>query len=158
MFDFGFSEMLLVAVVALIVVGPQRLPKVARTAGHLLGRLQRYVAEVKSDVSREMQLEELKKLQQQVQDQARELETSVRKQADGIESSVRETASEVERSVDPVEPGSPPMNPPSLAPVTDAQVQLPEPAPLRAETESQLELGLGGDAPADSKRPTGSGS
>jgi sec-independent protein translocase protein TatB len=79
MFDFGFSEMLLVAVVALIVVGPQRLPKVARTAGHLLGRLQRYVAEVKSDVSREMQLEELKKLQQQVQEQARELETSDRK-------------------------------------------------------------------------------
>ena len=67
MFDFGFSEMILVAVVALIVVGPQRLPKVARTAGHLLGRLQRYVSDVKADVSREMQLDELKKLQQQVQ-------------------------------------------------------------------------------------------
>lgn len=149
MFDFGFSEMLLVAVVALIVVGPQRLPKVARTAGHLLGRLQRYVAEVKSDVSREMQLDELKKLQQQVQEQARELESSVRQQAEGIESSVRDTASEIERSVDPVEPGAPPMNPPpSLAPVTDAQVLSPEPTAPRADNDSQLELGLGAE-PAD---------
>lgn len=158
MFDFGFSEMVLVAVVALLVVGPQRLPKVARTAGHLLGRLQRYVAEVKSDVSREMQLDELKKLQQQVQEQARELETTVRKQADGIESSVRETASEIEQSVDPVEPGSPPMNPPSLAPVSDAQVQIPDAAPVRAENEPQLEPAPGGDARTESKRPTESGS
>lgn len=158
MFDFGFSEMVLVAVVALLVVGPQRLPKVARTAGHLLGRLQRYVADVKSDVSREMQLDELKKLQQQVQEQARELETTVRKQADGIESSVGETATDIEQSVDPVEPGSPPMNPPSLAPVSDAQVQIPETAPVRAETEPQRETGLGSDARTESKRPTESGS
>lgn len=58
MFDLGFSELIVIAVVTLIVVGPERLPKVARTAGHLLGRLQRYVSDVKSDIQREMQLEE----------------------------------------------------------------------------------------------------
>ena len=70
MFDVGFSELLVIAVVALIVIGPERLPRVARTAGHLLGRLQRYVGDVKSDINREMQIEDLKKLQQQVADQA----------------------------------------------------------------------------------------
>lgn len=149
MFDFGFSEMILVAVVALIVVGPQRLPKVARTAGHLLGRLQRYVSDVKADVSREMQLEELKKLQEQVKEQARDLESTVRQQAQGVESSVRDTAGEIERGLDPVEPGAPaakpPMNPPSLAPTTDAAVQSASEVRERTD-DSQLELGLGEDA------------
>ena len=63
MFDFGFSELILIGVVMLVVVGPERLPKVARTAGLLLGRVQRYVSDVKSDIQREMQLEELKALQ-----------------------------------------------------------------------------------------------
>ena len=72
MFDIGFSEMLVIAVVALIVIGPERLPKVARTLGHLFGRMQRYVNDVKSDISREMELEELRKLQATVED-AREL-------------------------------------------------------------------------------------
>ncbi len=61
MFDIGFTELLVIGVVALLVVGPERLPKVARTAGHLLGRFQRYVSSVKSDISREVQLEELRK-------------------------------------------------------------------------------------------------
>ena len=60
MFDIGFSELLVIALVALVVIGPERLPRVARTAGHLLGRLQRYVGDVKSDINREMQLDELK--------------------------------------------------------------------------------------------------
>ena len=62
MFDIGFSELIVIAVVALIVIGPERLPKVARTLGHLLGRAQRYVSDVKSDINREIQLDELKKL------------------------------------------------------------------------------------------------
>ncbi|WP_114649935.1 Sec-independent protein translocase protein TatB [Pseudothauera hydrothermalis] len=99
MFDFGFSELLLIAVVALIVVGPERLPKVARTAGHLLGRLQRYVSDVKADIQREMQLEELKKLQQQVAQQARELEGSIRKQMNKVEAELETTAKEVEHAV-----------------------------------------------------------
>ena len=58
MFDIGFSELLVIAVVALIVIGPERLPKVARTVGHLIGRMQRYVNDVKADISREMELDE----------------------------------------------------------------------------------------------------
>ena len=80
MFDIGFSELIVIAVVALVVIGPEKLPKVARTLGHLLGRAQRYVSDVKSDINREIQLDELKKLQTQVTDSARELESSVRKE------------------------------------------------------------------------------
>ena len=75
MFDIGFSEIIVIAVVALIVIGPERLPKTARTLGHLFGRLQRYVADVKADINREMQLDELKKLQQEVRQAASEIET-----------------------------------------------------------------------------------
>lgn len=74
MFDISFTELIVIAVVALVVIGPERLPKVARTAGHLLGRLQRYVSDVKSDIQREMQLEELKKLQAEVAESARQME------------------------------------------------------------------------------------
>jgi sec-independent protein translocase protein TatB len=91
MFDVGFSELIVIAVVALIVIGPERLPKVARTAGHLLGRLQRYVNDVKSDITREMQLEDLKKLQQQVADQAKSLEQSVSQQLNSVETSLNES-------------------------------------------------------------------
>jgi sec-independent protein translocase protein TatB len=61
MFDIGFSELLVIGVVALIVIGPERLPKVARTAGHLYGRMQRYVTTVKADIGREIQLDEIRK-------------------------------------------------------------------------------------------------
>ena len=95
MFDFGFSELILIGVVMLVVVGPERLPKVARTAGLLLGRVQRYVSDVKSDIQREMQLEELKALQQQVKQQAQELESAVRSNAANLESEMHRTADEV---------------------------------------------------------------
>jgi sec-independent protein translocase protein TatB len=91
MFDVGFSELLLIAVVALIVIGPERLPKVARTAGHLLGRLQRYVNDVKSDINREMQVEDLKKLQQQVADQAKSMEQSVSQQLTSVETELNQS-------------------------------------------------------------------
>jgi sec-independent protein translocase protein TatB len=68
MFDIGFSELVVIGIVALIVLGPERLPKVARTAGHLFGRLQRYVSEVKAEVKREMHNEEVMKLQTSFQE------------------------------------------------------------------------------------------
>ena len=77
MFDIGISEIMVIAVVALIVLGPEKLPKTARTLGHLFGRLQRYVADVKSDINRELQLEELKKLQAEVKTAATSFESSV---------------------------------------------------------------------------------
>lgn len=77
MFDISFTELLLIGVVALIVIGPERLPKVARTAGHLLGRAQRYVSEVKSDIQREINLDEVNKLKDQMEDAARSVRSSV---------------------------------------------------------------------------------
>lgn len=88
MFDFGFSELLLIAVVALIVIGPERLPKVARTAGLLLGRLRRYVNDVKADISREMQLDELKKMQQELADRIAATESIVRHEVHEVESAI----------------------------------------------------------------------
>jgi len=95
MFDIGFSEIVVIAVVALIVIGPERLPKTARTLGHLFGRLQRYVADVKADINREMQLEELRKLQQEVQTAATEIESSVSGAARELESGARKVESEL---------------------------------------------------------------
>lgn len=94
MFDIGFSELLVIGVVALVVIGPERLPKVARTLGHLLGRAQRYVNDVKADINREMQLDELKKLQSQVAESARTLEDSVRKEYETARNAVEAPAQE----------------------------------------------------------------
>ncbi len=74
MFDIGFSELLVIGIVALVVIGPERLPKVARTVGSWLGKLNRYAAQVKEDVNREMRLEELKKLQNEMQISAQKYE------------------------------------------------------------------------------------
>lgn len=76
-FDIGFSELVVIGLVALIVIGPEKLPRVARTVGHLIGRLQRYVADVKSDINREVELEELRKMRDSVQQAAASIETSV---------------------------------------------------------------------------------
>lgn len=94
MFDIGFSEMLVIAVVALIVIGPERLPKVARTLGLLFGRMQRYVNDVKSDISREMELDELRKLQATVEDAARAIETSVHKEVSSAGSELNKVAAD----------------------------------------------------------------
>ena len=91
MFDVGFSELLLIALVALIVIGPERLPKVARTAGILLGRLQRYVSDVKSDINREIQLEEIKKMQSDVTAQVRDMEQSVNEQMKTVETELNQS-------------------------------------------------------------------
>ena len=92
MFDIGFSELMVIGIVALVVIGPERLPKVARTIGHLLGRAQRYVSDVKADINREIQLDELKKLQSSVTEQAREIEASVRKEYDSARSAIETPA------------------------------------------------------------------
>lgn len=77
MIDFGFDKLALIGAVALIVIGPEKLPRVARTVGHLLGKAQRYVADVKAEVNRSIELEELKKMKTQFEDAARDVETSV---------------------------------------------------------------------------------
>lgn len=77
MIDLGLSKLALIGVVALIVIGPEKLPKVARMAGSLLGRVQRYINDVKSEVSREMELDELRKMQEEVQDAVKDVESSI---------------------------------------------------------------------------------
>lgn len=121
MFDIGFSELMIIALVALVVIGPERLPRVARTAGHLLGRLQRYVSDVKSDINREIQLEELKKMQQQVEDSARNLQSSVTQEFTSMETQLNQSLaqadtpalpSEAVEAAAPFEPPPPPETPP----------------------------------------------
>jgi len=77
MFDVNFSEMMVIAVVAFIVIGPERLPKVARTLGHLLGRGQRYISSVKADIARDIGIEELRQLQEKVQKEYKSAEEAV---------------------------------------------------------------------------------
>lgn len=89
MFDIAFSEIVVIAVVALVVIGPERLPRVARTLGHMFGRLQRYVNDVKADINREMELDELRRLQSEVRSAARDLESSVTGAARELESGMR---------------------------------------------------------------------
>lgn len=113
MFDIAFSELMIIGIVALLVIGPERLPKVARTLGHLLGRAQRYVNDVKSDINREMQLDELKKLQSQVTDSARELESSVRK---GFESTKESIESPMKAAVDELQVITTPTESPVVKP------------------------------------------
>jgi sec-independent protein translocase protein TatB len=77
MIDFGFDKLALIGAVALIVIGPEKLPRVARTVGTLLGKAQRYVADVKAEVNRSIELEELKKMKTEFEDAARNVEQSV---------------------------------------------------------------------------------
>src|SRR2546423_10631145 len=98
MFDVGFSEIVVIAVVALIVIGPERLPKTARTLGHLFGRLQRYVNDVKADISREMELEELRKLQQEVKSAAQDVQRSMTSAVQQVESGARDVESQLNAS------------------------------------------------------------
>jgi len=77
MIDFGFDKIALIGAVALIVIGPEKLPKVARTVGHFMGKAQRYVAEVKAEVNRSIELDELKKMRSTFEDAARNVETSI---------------------------------------------------------------------------------
>ena len=87
MIDLGSSKLALIGAVALIVIGPEKLPRVARTVGALLGKAQRYVADVKSEVSRSMELEELKKMKDSVTSAARDVEQSVQSGATDFEKS-----------------------------------------------------------------------
>jgi sec-independent protein translocase protein TatB len=101
MFDIGFSELMVIGVVALIVIGPQKLPHVARTLGHLAGRLQRYVSDVKADINREIELDELRKMRDSMQKAASEMHTSVSGELD-------KTAAELNQSVESVMATKPP--------------------------------------------------
>jgi sec-independent protein translocase protein TatB len=137
MFDIGFSELVVIAIVALIVIGPERLPKVARTMGHLFGRMQRYVNDVKADISREMELDELKKMQSSMEEAARSMRDSV----DSVNKEVSAAGGELNKLAQSAQPvpdtyPDPPYQEPSPAPVA-TQAELPldsNPPPVQKQT------------------------
>ena len=91
MIDFGFDKIALIGAVALIVIGPEKLPRVARTVGHLVGKAQRYVADVKAEVNRSIELEDLKKMKTEFEDAARNVQSTVSNE-------IHQTSAELELS------------------------------------------------------------
>ena len=157
MFDIGFSEMIVIAVIALIVLGPEKLPRVARTAGHLLGRMQRYVNDVKADINREVELDELRKLQKEMQNTAQSIEQTVKGEINAVESEFKQIGDSTQKAlaepsasvVDPVADAfaDPP---PVQSPAAPAQSAVAHLEPLREppmeavpspSPSPQLELG-----------------
>ena len=104
MIDFGFDKLALIGAVALIVIGPEKLPRVARTVGHLAGRLQRYVADVKADINREIELEELRKMRDSMQEAASKFETSVQSELNKTETELNKAVEAVVEEKKPEEP------------------------------------------------------
>jgi twin arginine-targeting protein translocase TatB len=102
MFDIGFSELLVIGVVALIVIGPEKLPRVARTVGVLAGRLQRYVSDVKADINREIELEELRKMRDSMQQAASDFQSSVQSEVSKTEAELNQTAADLNKTVEDV--------------------------------------------------------
>jgi sec-independent protein translocase protein TatB len=124
-FDIGFTELMVIGVVALIVIGPERLPGVARTVGHLVGRLQRYVNDVKADISREMEFDELRKMRDSMQQAATEVETSVRAELGKTEQELNKTVAEAveDKSSKPETLAAPESAPPPDKPAEPAKPQ-----------------------------------
>jgi sec-independent protein translocase protein TatB len=137
MFDISFSEVLVIAAVALIVIGPERLPKVARTLGHLFGRAQRYVNDVKSDIQREIELDELKKWKASVEETGRSIENSIHTEVDRLRETVEASAEASAMSPPTATPStaepSPPQQNSSPTPI--------EPAPLPAQSTANSDAG-----------------
>ena len=104
MFGIDFSELVVIMLVALVVIGPERLPKVARTLGHLWGRGQRYVNNIKADISREMENEEIGKLREQVQQEANSAEQAVRLAGQTIDQQAQQLNSFVGRTEQAIKP------------------------------------------------------
>ena len=108
MFDVSFSELMVIAVVALLVIGPEKLPKVARTVGAFMGRMQRYMTQVKEEVNREMRFEELQKLQQEikqsVEQKALQIETETAALGAALQPSIHEPSrpADIEQSSDEI--------------------------------------------------------
>ena len=123
MFDIGFSELMVIGLVALVVIGPERLPRVARTLGHLVGRLQRYVADVKADINREVELDELRKMKDNLQQAATGFESSVQSEINAVQGDLNKAGSELNSAAAAA----------AAAPATAAAGAAADPAPAAAE-------------------------
>jgi sec-independent protein translocase protein TatB len=112
MFGVDFSEIVVIMLVALIVIGPQRLPKVARTMGQWWGRMQRYVNRIKMDVSTSMELDELRELERKIKAEAVALERTVHQAGNDINHQVQELEKELDPSTQDVSKPTPSAEPP----------------------------------------------
>lgn len=131
MFDIGFSEILLVAVVALVVIGPERLPGVARNVGRIIGRLQRYVHDIKSDFNREVELEEIRRIQHEMENTVQSMQESMRAVESSLQQEVRAHQTTLAEPPLPLEVAAKPQSKKAIAKDSEAQ-----PAPK----EDQLSL------------------
>lgn len=134
MFDIGFTELIVIGVVALIVIGPERLPKVARTAGHLYGRMQRYVSSVKSDISHEIQLDEMRRIGQGFKESIESAASDVQQQATVVDDYLRSEVSNVNKVV-------------AAMAVTEGDLPVTEPAMKQIEAETSPQQSLPLDEP-----------
>ena len=100
MIDLGIEKMMVIGAVALIVIGPEKLPRVARTVGTLIGKAQRYVADVKAEVNRSIELDELKKMKQDVESAARDVESSIHTGVRDIEHELNQAAQGITSAID----------------------------------------------------------
>ena len=125
MFDIGFTELIVIGIVALVVVGPERLPKVARAAGHLYGRMQRYVSTVRSDISREMQLDEMRRVGQDFRQSVESAASGVEQQASVVDDYLRGEVEMLDKRV-----RAEPQSAPTPAQTVDAE-------PAQADTRQQ---------------------
>ena len=116
MLDIGLSKMALIGAVALIVIGPEKLPRVARTVGTLLGKAQRYVADVKAEVNRSMELDELRKVKDTVESAARDVQQSVRSGAAELEKEWQAGVSSLATDATDADANSPAPQPPAVVP------------------------------------------
>jgi sec-independent protein translocase protein TatB len=145
-FDFSFGELLVIGVVALVVIGPEKLPKVARTGGALFGRLQRYVSDVKADINREIEASELKELKSTMDDAAQSFQQTMNSHANEIQDEIRKTEEEFNRLSNPLmhfglAGGGAAAG--SAGAVSSVEALDAEPA-TDPDQSPQLELGLGG--------------
>jgi sec-independent protein translocase protein TatB len=120
MFDFSISELMVIMVVALVVIGPERLPKVARTLGHLWGRAQRYINGVKADIERDMAVDEFRQLQQKVQAEAGELEQSMKQAVQTADQQVQEI-NEAVAKLSSADKAAPAENPSPTPPISKSE-------------------------------------
>ena len=134
MFDIGFSELFIIGIVALIVIGPERLPKVARTAGHLYGRMQRYVSSVKADISQEIQMDELRRVGQDFKDSVESAVSGVEQEASVVDDYLRNETANIGKAM-------------SAMGTTEATQALAEPDMKQVKTETSTQQSLLLDEP-----------
>lgn len=133
MFDISFAELMIIMIVGLIVLGPEKLPVVARTIGHLLGRAQRYVEQIKTDLRAEMELDNLRKLQDTVQNDIDTLQDSLNKEISQIQRSVDISSGSSSKNTDAL-----PDIAQKIAPSAPSAQDIPRQKPTGAESEATV--------------------